>query len=152
MGARVPFRSMLVQQMVMYRLSQAARAQRTRAAAELARIGLYPGQDSVLRLLAEEDGRTMGAVADALGIRPPTVTKMVSRLAASGLVERRQVDGDQRKASVHLTPAGRAKLGEIEAIWDRIESRALSGIESGRSEHLRGLLEMIETNLVRPGR
>lgn len=134
---------------VMFRLSQAAKAQRTRAAAELARIGLYPGQDAVLRLLGEEDGRTMGVVAEALAIRPPTVTKMVSRLSAAGLVERRGVDGDLRKASVHLTEAGRRKLREIERIWVTMESRALDGIGSDHVDRLRDLLRAVEANLAR---
>ena len=134
---------------IVFRLVQAAKAHRARAAGELARIGLYPGQDGVLKLLGERDGRTMGEVADALAIQPPTVTKMVSRLSAAGLVERRSVDGDQRKASVHLTPAGRAKIAQIEAIWSRLEACALSGMAPDMQANLRDHLSAIETNLTR---
>jgi DNA-binding MarR family transcriptional regulator len=134
---------------VIFRLVQAAKAHRARAAGELARIGLYPGQDAVLKLLDERDGRTMGEVADALAIQPPTVTKMISRLSAAGLVERRSVDGDQRKASVHLTPAGRAKIAQIEAIWDHLEACALSGMCSDMQSSLRDHLSAVEANLTR---
>jgi MarR family transcriptional regulator, organic hydroperoxide resistance regulator len=86
-------------------------------------------------------------VADALAIQPPTVTKMVSRLSAAGLVERRAVEGDQRKASVHLTPAGRSKLEQIETIWQELEENALTGIEADRRKRLSALLAAIEQNL-----
>lgn len=134
---------------VVRRLIQAAKAHRTRAAVQLSQIGLYPGQDAVLALLGESDGLTMGEVADALGIQPPTVTKMVSRLSAAGLVERRTVEGDQRKASVHLTPGGRSKLEQIDAIWHELEENALTGIEADRRKRLGALLAAIEQNLTR---
>ena len=41
---------------VTYRLVQAARVHRTRAAVHLGRIGLHPGQEAVLKALAERDG------------------------------------------------------------------------------------------------
>jgi MarR family transcriptional regulator, organic hydroperoxide resistance regulator len=134
-------------QMVVRKLIQAAKAHRARAAMHLSEIGLYPGQDAVLALLGEHDGLTMGEVAEALAIQPPTVTKMVSRLSATGLVERRTVEGDHRKAAVYLTPAGRGKLQQIEAIWEGLEKDALEGIEVERREKLCMLLSAIERNL-----
>jgi MarR family transcriptional regulator, organic hydroperoxide resistance regulator len=134
---------------VVRRLIQAAKAHRARAAMQLSQIGLYPGQDAVLALLGQRDGLTMGEVAEALAIQPPTVTKMVSRLSAAGLVERRAVEGDQRKASVHLTPSGRSKLDQIDAIWQDLEENALTGIETDRRRRLSALLAAIEQNLTR---
>jgi MarR family transcriptional regulator, organic hydroperoxide resistance regulator len=135
--------------MVVRTLIQAAKAHRACAAMRLSEIGLYPGQDAVLALLGERDGLTMGEVAEALAIQPPTVTKMVSRLSAAGLVERRAVEGDHRKAAVYLTPAGRGKLEQIEAIWQGLEQDALEGIEGDRREKLCTLLSRIERNLTR---
>ena len=57
-------------------------------------IGLHAGQDALLKALSETDGQTMGDLAAALGVRPPTVTKMVNRLAAEGYVERHASDTD----------------------------------------------------------
>jgi len=136
-------------QTITHHLVQAARAHRSRAATELARIRLHPGQDSVLKLLGERDGRTMGEIAEALAIQPPTVTKMVTRLSCAGLVERRGVQGDMRKAAVYLTTAGRGKIAEIDAIWNRLEARALSGFCQDGQESLRQQLTAIETNLSR---
>ncbi len=53
---------------VTHRLSQAARAYRVRAGAELSRIGLHFGQEGLLKALAENDGTTMSDLAARLGV------------------------------------------------------------------------------------
>lgn len=110
-------------------LLQAARAYRVRAAKLLGRVGLYPGQDSLLKLLDERGQMTMGEAATALSIQPPTVTKMVNRLSAAGLVKTEVVDQDRRKINVTMTEAGQAKIEEIEVIWHDLEVEALYKIE-----------------------
>ena len=70
----------------------------------------------------------MGEAAAALSIQPPTVTKMVNRLSAAQLVKTEVMDGDRRKISVSLTDAARAKIDEIDAIWQELEVQALEEI------------------------
>lgn len=109
-------------------LLQAARAYRVRSARLLARIGLYPGQDALLKLL--QDGpKTMGEAAALLSIQPPTVTKMVNRLAAAGLVQTEVMDRDRRKVAITMTDTARGRLAEIDAIWETLEREALDGLE-----------------------
>jgi MarR family transcriptional regulator, organic hydroperoxide resistance regulator len=110
-------------------LLQAARAYRVRAAKLLSRVGLYPGQDALLKLLDAHGRLTMGQAAAALSIQPPTVTKMVNRLTAAGLLETHVVDRDRRKIAVGLTDAARAKIEEIEAIWRELEAEALDELD-----------------------
>lgn len=45
---------------ISWRLTHAARLQKALSARMLAAVGLFPGQEAVLKLLAEADGRTMG--------------------------------------------------------------------------------------------
>lgn len=111
-------------------LLQAARAYRVRSARLLARIGLYPGQDALLKLL--QDGPiTMGEAAALLSIQPPTVTKMVNRLSAAGLVRTEVMDRDRRKVSVSMTDAARDRVEEIDAIWRELEEEALEDLQPG---------------------
>ena len=55
-------------------VTQVARALRTRLSHGLAQSGLYPGQDGVVQLLAQDDGQTPGALAQQLGVKAPTMT------------------------------------------------------------------------------
>jgi DNA-binding MarR family transcriptional regulator len=125
-------------------LLQAARAYRVRAAKLLSRVGLYPGQDALLKLLDRHGRMTMGEAATALSIQPPTVTKMVNRLAAAGLVRTEVMDKDRRKIAVSMTDAAREKIDEIDAIWSELEVEALNQVEP---QHLRSQLSAITRNL-----
>lgn len=130
-----------------YRLAQAAKAQRLLAGTHLARIGLHPGQDLVLKELAEADGQTMSQLAMALAVQPPTVTKMISRLAAHGLVVRQASDHDGRLARAFLTEEGRRLVEAVDALWKRLEREALAGIDDKDRKRLRRLLRTVEKNL-----
>jgi len=129
---------------VTFQLLQAARAYRVRSAKLLSRIGLYPGQDTLLQLLATHGRMTMGEAAAALSIQPPTVTKMVNRLTAAGLLTTEVMDRDRRKIAVSLTDAARAKIAEIEAIWQALEEEALAKLDA---DGVRKQLATIARNL-----
>jgi MarR family transcriptional regulator, organic hydroperoxide resistance regulator len=132
---------------VTHRLAQAAHAYRVRAGSQLSRINLHSGQDALLKALATADGMSMSDLAAALGVQPPTVTKMISRLAAQGYVERRPAPGDGRQAQVFLTERGRDAIGQIDKLWKRIEKTALAGVDDKDRKRLRKLLRQVERNL-----
>jgi len=132
---------------VTHRLAQAAHAYRVRAGSQLSRIGLHSGQESLLKALAADDGMSMSDLAATLGVQPPTVTKMISRLAAQDYVERRPSVGDGRQAQVFLTERGRRAIVMIDKLWKRIEKDALSGIDEKDRKRLRKLLRQVERNL-----
>ena len=132
---------------VTHRLAQAAHAYRVRSGGQLARVGLHSGQETLLKSLSAEDGMSMSDIAATLGVQPPTVTKMISRLAAQDYVERRPSSGDGRQAEVFLTERGRRAIASIDKVWKRIEKAALADIEDKDRKRLRKLLRQIERNL-----
>lgn len=71
-------------------------------------LGITYPQYLVLHALWEEDGRTVGAIADRLGLESSTVTPLVKRLESAGLVARARNPNDERQVQVSLTKAGRA--------------------------------------------
>ncbi|XWN28950.1 MAG: MarR family transcriptional regulator [Devosia sp.] len=130
-----------------HRLAQAAKAQRVRSGAHLSSLGLHPGQEVVLKALATDDGRTMTDLAQHLGVQPPTVTKMVTRLAAYGFVVRQASDKDGRLARVFLTETGRALIDDVDKTWKRLEREALKSFDEKDRKRLRKLLKKMERNL-----
>jgi DNA-binding MarR family transcriptional regulator len=133
---------------VTFELLQAARAYRLRSAKLLSRVGLYPGQDALLKLLDDRGRLTMGEAAAALSIQPPTVTKMVNRLSAAQLVKTEVMGDDRRKISVSLTDSAREKIEEIDTIWEQLELLALDAMDP---QPLRSQLSAITHNLSRNG-
>jgi DNA-binding MarR family transcriptional regulator len=132
---------------VTFRLAQAAHVYRVRAGSRLSRIELHSGQENLLKALESKDGQSMSDLASALGVQPPTVTKMISRLAAQDYVERRASKGDGRQAMVFLTERGQRAISSIDKVWKRIEKDALAGIDDKDRKRLRKLLRQVERNL-----
>lgn len=70
-------------------------------------LGLTYPQYLVLHALWEQDGRTIGAIADRLALESSTITPLVKRLEAAGFVGRERSAADERRVEVRLTPRGR---------------------------------------------
>lgn len=73
-------------------------------------MGITYPQYLVLNVLGEEEGMTIGGIADRLGLESSTITPPVKRLEQAGFVERRRSKVDERQVHVWLTDAGRALL------------------------------------------
>jgi DNA-binding MarR family transcriptional regulator len=69
--------------------------------------GVTPSQLSVLATLSIGGPMTLGALAEAERVRPPTMTRIVAALEEDGLIERKSDPDDRRRASIELTEPGR---------------------------------------------
>jgi DNA-binding MarR family transcriptional regulator len=100
------------------------------------RIGLTLPQAAVMWTLSAYGGRaTMSEIAHLTYQSGGTVTGIIDRLADAGLVERERDEADRRVVYVRTTPAGAAKLDEIEAARRRQMAqmtRALTDDELGQ--------------------
>ena len=68
--------------------------------------GLPAPQLSALSVIVFGGPLTLGALATAEQVRPPTITRLVDKLEAAGLVERSSDPSDGRIARVAATPKG----------------------------------------------
>lgn len=128
-------------------VTQVARALRTVLTRELADSGLYAGQDSVILMLAEEDGQTPGALAQRLGVKAPTMTRTIGRMENEGFLERRSDQQDARLTKVFLTERGRTSLDHIAEVNAECERQATRGLSGKDVRQLVKLLTVIEANL-----
>ena len=97
--------------------------------------------------LATQDGQTPGQLSAELGVRPPTITKTISRLQAQGFLEKRGSESDARQAHIFLTDAGREAIMMIEKSVKKTEKKALDGLDKKDRKALYKLLKRIEGNL-----
>jgi DNA-binding MarR family transcriptional regulator len=81
-------------------------AQRAKAGAGLAELGLGFAQAHALRMLDPDEPMPMSALAERLFCDASNVTGLVDRLEARGLVERRSAEHDRRVKALALTPEG----------------------------------------------
>jgi MarR family transcriptional regulator for hemolysin len=121
------------------KMSQLYRAAKGR---RLAALGLHPGQDVLLWLLAQEpEGMTVSGLAARLGIEPPTATRTLSRLDQGGWFRREPVESDRRQVRIVLTEAGRRVIPEIEKAWSDLAAQALGETPPRRREAALTVLE-----------
>jgi DNA-binding MarR family transcriptional regulator len=116
-----------------------------RALAErgMRRHGLHLGQNHLLALLWERDGRTPGEVAAALHVATPTVTKMATRMSAVGLLVRRPDDRDSRLVRLWLTDSGRALREPVEQERRALEEQVTAGLTAAEREQLTAALAKV---------
>ena len=79
-------------------------------------LGLTHPQYLVMLALWERDERSVRELGAVLQLEPATLSPLLKRLEASGLVDRRRNAADERKLDVTLTPAGRALRAQAEKV------------------------------------
>ncbi|QYO75714.1 MarR family winged helix-turn-helix transcriptional regulator [Devosia salina] len=98
----------------------------------------YP-QYLVFLVLWEKDDLTVKALGDKLFLDSGTITPLIKRLEARGLVERRRDEDDERQVRIRLTGEGRALKARAAAIpLAAVEGSGLSleGVDALRRELL----------------
>lgn len=89
-----------------FALNAAARAAAGAYRAGLGELGLTYTQFVVLLALWEDDGPSVSALGERVRLDSGTLSPLLRRLADAGLVERRRGRSDERRVTIHLTPAG----------------------------------------------
>ena len=128
-------------------LVRACRAHRNRAAALLAEIGLYVGQEWILLRLREQPEVPQSALAQRCDVEGPTMSKAIQRMERAGLVARREDPEDARVSLISLTDRGRALWDQVETRWARLEQLTLTGLSLEERVLLRRLLLNVSRNL-----
>lgn len=132
---------------LLHQVQHTSRAIRTALASKLLTDGLYAGQDQILLALAKGEGLTPGALAQALNVRPPTITKTINRLQAQGFLTKQASETDGRQAVITLTGKGAEAIESVEKSVRRTEKKALKGLDKKDIKALVKALARIEANL-----
>ena len=111
-------------------------------------LGLTYPQYLVMLVLWEGDGVTVSQLGERLALDSGTLTPLLKRLQAQGLVQRLRDTADERRVLLQLSPAGRAlkaqaagvprhivgatgcKLDELSALTSRLQALRLQLVDS----------------------
>ncbi|HEY0438813.1 MAG TPA: MarR family transcriptional regulator [Xanthobacteraceae bacterium] len=127
---------------LVFLLLDVARLVKTEADQRVRPLGMTRAQWAVLSRLERSEGLKQSELAEALEIKPITLTRLVDRLCASGLVERRPDLEDRRAKRLYLTPAARPLVDRLAQLGEVMMQDVLAGIED------RTIVFMIEQLLV----
>lgn len=118
-----------------------------RLAEVLADHGMTLPQFDVLATLWHCEGITQQELAGRLLVSKGNVVGLIDRLCAAGLIERRADPVDRRANRLHLTDAGRKRLGEA---WPNVagfHKKILGVYTVDELRSLAGLLRRLEDSL-----
>jgi DNA-binding MarR family transcriptional regulator len=104
-------------------------------------------QYHLLEALRDEDELTVGALAEAAGVAPPTATRMLDCLARDGYVERRHSETDRRAVLVSLTPSGRTAVEAAHEQVDAFRRRVFEALDPAERGQAAALLNRLTTVL-----
>lgn len=124
-----------------------ARIQRAEFAKRAVDMQLTQTQWRAVAYLARMEGCRQNELAEVIEVRPITVCRLLDRLAALDLIERRADPDDRRASKLFLTARARAKVERLRAIAEAIARRALSGFSAADREKLLDLLVLVRHNL-----
>ena len=119
-------------------------------------LALEPMGCKALLVLADNEGITQQRLAELTVLDPSTTGRLLDRLEARGLVERRRRPHDRRARSVALTREAMELLPSLwQAAGDSLRD-ALSGLSTTQRYSAMDALRLVLSNLVRsnvrPGR
>ena len=110
-------------------------------------LRLTQTQWRAIAYLARMEGCRQNELAEVIEVRPITVCRLLDRLAALELIERRPDPQDRRATRLYLTARARAKVERLRAIADGISKRALATVSAAEREKLLDLLTLVRRNL-----
>jgi len=124
-------------------LHDVARLTRTRFDQAARAFGMTRAQWIILARLDRQPGISQNELATICEVEPITVARLIDRLEARGMVERRPDPSDRRVRRLHLMPAATPILAEIARHKNAIFSDITDGIdEATLATMLDGLLQM----------
>ena len=109
-------------------------------------LGVTRSQWQMIVVVARKPGVTQRTIAEALEISEASAGRLIDRLCAEGLLERRERDDDRRARAVYVTEKTEpllAKLGEIAVVN---EERLFKGFSQQELNDLESYLDRMYRN------
>ncbi len=124
-------------------LHDVARMQRTRFDQWARTYGLTRAQGIILTRLDRQPGLSQNEMAALCEVEPITVGRLVDRLEARGLIERRPDPSDRRIRRLHLLPAAEPVLAAIQDYKTALQDYLTEGLDEEIQRNLiKALLHM----------
>ena len=109
--------------------------------------GMTRAQWVILIWLDRQPGLSQKELAELVEVEPITVARLIDRLEARGLVERRADRSDRRVWRLHLTEAATPVLAEVAEVRSDLYRLATAGVEPASLAILTEALRVMKANV-----
>ncbi|HEX5210766.1 MAG TPA: MarR family transcriptional regulator [Pseudolabrys sp.] len=132
-----------------FTIMDVARMLKTYADQRGRQFGMSRAQWAVLVRIDRTEGLKQSELAEMLDLQPISLTRLLDRLAESGLIERRADPNDRRANRLYLTPAAKPLLGRLSELGTDMMETVLEGLDEKSIERTLKQLITLKDNLRR---
>ena len=132
---------------IAFTIMDVARMLRTYADQRARQFGISRAQWAVLIRIDRTEGLKQSELADILDLQPISLTRLLDRLAESGLIERRSDPNDRRANRLYLLPAARPLLDQLAGLGADMMTTVLEGLDAKTVETMLSDLGTVKDNL-----
>jgi MarR family transcriptional regulator for hemolysin len=130
-----------------FTIMDVARLIKTYADQRARQFGISRAQWAVLIRIERTEGLKQSELAEMLDLQPITLTRLLDRLADSGLIERRADPNDRRANRLYLMPAAKPLLGQLTELGADMMETVLEGLSATSIERMLKELSAVKDNL-----
>jgi MarR family transcriptional regulator, transcriptional regulator for hemolysin len=132
---------------IAFALHDVARMLRTYSDHRARELNTTRAQWAVLARLQRCEGYKQSELAEALDIAPITLARLIDKLAAARMVERRADPADRRAHRLYLTDKAIPALSALGVLAEDVMGRALAGLDDATIEAILKGLGTIKANV-----
>lgn len=113
------------------------------------KLDLSEGQPKILLRLYHNDGLLQKELSEKCGVKPATMTSLLTNMIFKGLVEKKEarVPGGKHGYQIFLTAKGRETAEQVAKIMNRIEDACFRDFSDKEKKRIIEYLGRIEDNL-----
>ena len=138
---------MTTKRQIAFEIIDVARMLKTYSDQRARQFGISRAQWAVLVRLERSEGLKQSELAEMLDLQPISLTRLLDRLAESGLIERRPDPNDRRANRLYLAPAARPLLAKLTDLGHSMMDTVLESLSDESREHLLRHLGVMRDNL-----
>jgi len=128
-------------------LKEVSRRYVNRFEVRAAEIPLNLAQAKALVRLEKNEGVSQARLAELAEVDPMTMVRILDRMEAEGLLERRPDPADRRARCLYLTAKAKPILGEIWRLSDEIRAEIFAGVSQAEREQFMTVLQRLYDNI-----
>ncbi len=136
-----------VKREIAFTIMDVARLLKTYADQRARQFGISRAQWTVLIRIDRHEGIKQAELAEMLDLQPISLTRLLDRLADSGLIERRADPNDRRANRLYLKPAAKPLLGRLAELGAGMMDTVLDGLSTTAIERMLKELGLVKDNL-----
>jgi MarR family transcriptional regulator for hemolysin len=115
----------------------------------LSDMNITRSQWGVIAVVAARPGSSQRVISEVLEMSEASAGRLIDRLCADGLLERRARDDDRRARAVYVTDAARPMLTQAGEIAQANAERIFQGLDQPQLQQLEQSLGVIYDNLAK---